>query len=57
MLLTRSIAITPTLFVAIFQDVQHLTGMNDFLNILMSLQVRDRAQNSAWSPEHLGLWC
>uniref|UniRef100_A0A8B9ZIL3 Solute carrier family 11 member 2 n=1 Tax=Anas platyrhynchos TaxID=8839 RepID=A0A8B9ZIL3_ANAPL len=38
-LLTRSIAITPTLFVAIFQDVQHLTGMNDFLNILMSLQL------------------
>lgn len=39
MLLTRSIAITPTLFVAIFQDVEHLTGMNDFLNVLMSLQV------------------
>ncbi|NWY21388.1 NRAM2 protein, partial [Aphelocoma coerulescens] len=38
-LLTRSIAITPTLFVAIFQDVEHLTGMNDFLNVLMSLQV------------------
>ncbi|OXB75046.1 UNVERIFIED_CONTAM: hypothetical protein H355_001453 [Colinus virginianus] len=37
-LLTRSIAITPTLFVAIFQDVEHLTGMNDFLNVLMSLQ-------------------
>ncbi|NXE85543.1 NRAM2 protein, partial [Cochlearius cochlearius] len=36
-LLTRSIAITPTLFVAIFQDVEHLTGMNDFLNVLMSL--------------------
>ncbi|NP_001383323.1 natural resistance-associated macrophage protein 2 isoform 2 [Gallus gallus] len=38
-LLTRSIAITPTLFVAIFQDVEHLTGMNDFLNVLMSLQL------------------
>lgn len=38
-LLTRSIAITPTLLVAIFQDVEHLTGMNNFLNILMSLQL------------------
>ncbi|XP_074931901.1 natural resistance-associated macrophage protein 2 isoform X2 [Phalacrocorax aristotelis] len=38
-LLTRSIAITPTLFVSIFQDVEHLTGMNDFLNVLMSLQL------------------
>ncbi|XP_068589237.1 natural resistance-associated macrophage protein 2-like isoform X2 [Cebidichthys violaceus] len=36
--LTRSIAITPTLLVAIFQDVQHLTGMNDFLNVLQSMQ-------------------
>ncbi|XP_033825367.1 natural resistance-associated macrophage protein 2-like [Periophthalmus magnuspinnatus] len=38
-LLTRCLAITPTLFVAIFQDVQRLTGMNDFLNVLMSLQL------------------
>lgn len=38
-LLTRSIAITPTLLVAIFQDVTHLTGMNDFLNVLQSMQV------------------
>uniref|UniRef100_A0A3P9L4A2 Solute carrier family 11 member 2 n=1 Tax=Oryzias latipes TaxID=8090 RepID=A0A3P9L4A2_ORYLA len=38
-LLTRSIAIIPTLLVAIFQDVQHLTGMNDFLNVLQSLQL------------------
>ncbi|XP_063330388.1 natural resistance-associated macrophage protein 2-like isoform X1 [Pelmatolapia mariae] len=38
-LLTRSIAITPTLLVAIFQDVRHLTGMNDFLNVLQSLQL------------------
>ncbi|NXH16894.1 NRAM2 protein, partial [Bucco capensis] len=38
-LLTRSIAITPTLLVSIFQDVEHLTGMNDFLNVLMSLQL------------------
>ncbi|XP_032801751.2 natural resistance-associated macrophage protein 2-like isoform X2 [Petromyzon marinus] len=38
-LVTRSIAIFPTLLVAIFQDVQHLTGMNDFLNVLQSLQL------------------
>lgn len=38
-ILTRSIAIIPTLFVSIFQDVEHLTGMNDFLNVLMSLQL------------------
>ncbi|XP_036388571.1 natural resistance-associated macrophage protein 2-like [Megalops cyprinoides] len=38
-LLTRSIAITPTLLVAIFQDTQHLTGMNDFLNVLQSMQL------------------
>ncbi|XP_010879449.1 natural resistance-associated macrophage protein 2 isoform X5 [Esox lucius] len=38
-LLTRSIAIFPTLLVAIFQDVQHMTGMNDFLNVLQSLQL------------------
>ncbi|XP_071333528.1 natural resistance-associated macrophage protein 2-like [Trachinotus anak] len=38
-LLTRSLAITPTLLVAIFQDVHHLTGMNDFLNVLQSMQL------------------
>uniref|UniRef100_A0A146R384 Natural resistance-associated macrophage protein 1 n=1 Tax=Fundulus heteroclitus TaxID=8078 RepID=A0A146R384_FUNHE len=38
-LLTRSIAIVPTLLVAIFQDVHHLTGMNDFLNVLQSMQL------------------
>nr|AEC05335.1 solute carrier family 11 member 2 isoform alpha [Dicentrarchus labrax] len=38
-LLTRSLAITPTLLVAIFQDVQHLTGMTDFLNVLQSMQL------------------
>ncbi|XP_041801313.1 natural resistance-associated macrophage protein 2-like isoform X2 [Chelmon rostratus] len=38
-LLTRSIAITPTLLVAIFQDVHRLTGMNDFLNVLQSMQL------------------
>ncbi|XP_056418608.1 natural resistance-associated macrophage protein 2 isoform X2 [Hyla sarda] len=37
--LTRSVAIIPTLLVAVFQDVEHLTGMNDFLNVLMSLQL------------------
>ncbi|XP_053413983.1 natural resistance-associated macrophage protein 2 isoform X2 [Nycticebus coucang] len=38
-ILTRSIAIVPTLLVAVFQDVEHLTGMNDFLNVLQSLQL------------------
>ncbi|XP_044065991.1 natural resistance-associated macrophage protein 2-like [Siniperca chuatsi] len=38
-LLTRSLAIAPTLLVAIFQDVRHLTGMNDFLNVLQSMQL------------------
>uniref|UniRef100_A0A8C5N9A7 Natural resistance-associated macrophage protein 2-like n=1 Tax=Gouania willdenowi TaxID=441366 RepID=A0A8C5N9A7_GOUWI len=38
-LLTRSIAIIPTLLVAIFQDVHRLTGMNDFLNVLQSMQL------------------
>ncbi|XP_076597056.1 natural resistance-associated macrophage protein 2-like isoform X2 [Chaetodon auriga] len=38
-LLTRSLAIAPTLLVAIFQDIQHLTGMNDFLNVLQSMQL------------------
>ncbi|XP_070695169.1 natural resistance-associated macrophage protein 2-like [Pempheris klunzingeri] len=37
--LTRSLAITPTLLVAIFQKPQHLTGMNDFLNVLQSMQL------------------
>lgn len=38
-LLTRLLAITPTLLVAVFQDIEHLTGMNDFLNVLQSMQV------------------
>ena len=38
-LFTRSIAIGPTLLVAFFEGVQDLTGMNDFLNVLQSLQV------------------
>lgn len=56
-LLTRSIAITPTLLVAIFQDVEHLTGMNDFLNVLMSLQVSSSARlgGSVLGEKHLAL--
>lgn len=38
-LFTRSIAIAPTLAVAFFEGVEDLTGMNDFLNVLQSLQV------------------
>lgn len=38
-ILTRSIAIIPTLLVSVFQDVERLTGMNDFLNVLQSLQL------------------
>ncbi|XP_025139945.1 natural resistance-associated macrophage protein 2 isoform X4 [Bubalus bubalis] len=37
--LTRSIAIIPALLVAVFQDVEHLTGLNDILNVLQSLQL------------------
>ncbi|GFU00297.1 natural resistance-associated macrophage protein 2, partial [Nephila pilipes] len=38
-LLTRTIAICPTILVAILQDVNHVSGMNDFLNALMSMQL------------------
>ena len=38
-LFTRSIAIAPTLMVAIFADIRHLTNMNDILNVLQSLQL------------------
>jgi len=38
-LVTRTIAITPTLFIAIYKDITDLTGMNDLLNALMSLQL------------------
>ncbi|XP_002737248.2 natural resistance-associated macrophage protein 2-like [Saccoglossus kowalevskii] len=38
-LLTRSIAIVPTIFVATFRGVNQLTGMNDALNVLQSLQL------------------
>ncbi|XP_048754434.1 natural resistance-associated macrophage protein 2-like isoform X2 [Ostrea edulis] len=38
-LLTRSIAILPTILVATFSGIQDLTVMNDMLNVLMSLQL------------------
>ena len=38
-LLTRVIAICPTLVIAILYDIQNLTGMNDLLNALMSLML------------------
>ena len=38
-LLTRCIAIAPTLAVTLTSDIDHLTGMNDYLNALMSLQL------------------
>ncbi|GBN11111.1 Protein Malvolio [Araneus ventricosus] len=38
-LLTRCIAIAPTLFITIYSDIQNLTQMNDYLNALMSLQL------------------
>ena len=38
-LLTRSIAILPTLLVAVFADINSLTGMNDILNVVQSLQL------------------
>lgn len=33
------IAIAPTLTIAIFKDIDNLTGMNDMLNALMSLML------------------
>lgn len=38
-LLTRTVAILPTFFVAFYEDIQNLSGMNDLLNVLMSLQL------------------
>ncbi|TGZ49114.1 hypothetical protein CRM22_010933 [Opisthorchis felineus] len=38
-LVTRAIAILPTLLVTVFRGIQDLTGMNDFLNVLMSIQL------------------
>lgn len=39
-LFTRSFAILPTVLVAAFKDVSHLTGMNDLLNVLQSILVK-----------------
>ena len=39
MLLTRTIAIFPTLFLSVFAELNTLTGLNDFLNAVMSLQL------------------
>ncbi|CAD6233422.1 GSCOCG00007186001-RA-CDS [Cotesia congregata] len=38
-LLTRTIAIVPTFFVAFYASIEDLTGMNDVLNAVMSLQL------------------
>ncbi|XP_043233069.1 natural resistance-associated macrophage protein 2-like isoform X1 [Amphibalanus amphitrite] len=38
-LVTRTIAILPTFFIAVYKDINDLTGMNDLLNALMSLQL------------------
>ena len=39
MLFTRAVAIVPTLLVAIFANISKLTGMNDILNVVQSLQL------------------
>lgn len=39
MLFTRAVAIVPTFFVAFFNNMEDLSGMNDFLNAVMSLQL------------------
>lgn len=38
-LFTRVIAIVPTFLLAFFSDIDNLTGMNDFLNAIMSMQL------------------
>lgn len=38
-LLTRTIAILPTFIVAFYENIEDLSGMNDLLNCLMSLQL------------------
>jgi len=38
-LLTRTIAIAPTILISIFEGIGQLSGMNDLLNVLMSLQL------------------
>lgn len=39
MLLTRTVAILPTVFIASFEGIEKLTGLNDVLNVLMSMQL------------------
>ncbi|KAL5110881.1 Protein Malvolio [Taenia crassiceps] len=39
LLVTRSIAILPTLLVTFFEGIENLTEMNDLLNVLMSVQL------------------
>lgn len=55
-LFTRSFAILPTVFVAAFKDVTHLTGMNDLLNVLQSILVRGcegiTCAQSPWPGSH-----
>ncbi|NXO63621.1 NRAM1 protein, partial [Phainopepla nitens] len=50
-LFTRSFAVLPTVFVAAFKDVSHLTGMNDLLNVLQSILVR--GWEGITCPHHL----
>lgn len=38
-LFTRAIAIIPTFFVAFYSKIEDLSGMNDILNAVMSLQL------------------
>ncbi|XP_049783254.1 protein Malvolio isoform X1 [Schistocerca cancellata] len=38
-LFTRTIAIVPTFFVAFYSEINELSGMNDLLNAIMSLQL------------------
>jgi len=39
LVITRCVAMAPTLFVAGFTDIQTLTGLNDILNTVMSIQL------------------
>ncbi|UYV60210.1 SLC11A1 [Cordylochernes scorpioides] len=38
-LLTRTLAILPTIFIAVYKDPNDLTSLNDYMNALMSLQL------------------
>lgn len=38
-LFTRTFAIVPTFCIAYFRNIQDLTGMNDILNVIMTLQL------------------